>query len=136
MNFITGYTQMSKPGKFILSSDYATLANDSDTEIITINIPAVSLGAGATTTYSGTVVVGTAGAPIETDINYSLTSHRWVGNFLFVVESTYFVNILVYRDSPVTAKAIAVVFNYTGGSTTLNARTITVRVRSFVPPFS
>ena len=133
---------MAKIAKYILNSDFATLANDSDTTEITVSIPATSIGSGSTQTYSSTATLGTIGAPIEMDINYSMTSQRYVGDFLFVVENdtvagdTYYISTQVYRSSSTAIKVLAVAYKPGAGSVTKTARTITVKVRSFLPPFS
>jgi hypothetical protein len=131
---------MSKPEKYIFNTDYATLANNSATITCTVSIPADAIGAGATQTYTNTATVGIAGSPIEYDINYSLTAHRWKGNSLSIVENdslpTQYQGIInVYRNSATTITVQVVLFNGSASSITKTARTVTVRVRSFIPPF-
>lgn len=132
---------MPKPAKYILNTDYATLANDSDTTTITVSIPATSIAAGATQVYTGTGTVGTTGSPIEFDVNYSMTTTRWKTPELMFVEgsgaSTYQGYINVYKSAAATVTVQVVVF-YGGpsASITKTARTVTVRVRTFIPPFA
>jgi hypothetical protein len=128
-----------KPKKYILSSDYATIGNDSDTVTITVAIPATSISAGVTQTYNNTATVGTVGAPIEYDINYPLSSRRWKTPQLFFVENTSTINqyqgyINVFRSSTNVVKVFVTVF-YGGPSASVvkTARTVTVRVRTFLP---
>ena len=129
------------PGKYILNSDYATLANDSATVECAVSIPATSITSGSTQFYDNTVTVGTAGSPMECDINCSLSSERWTGTQMLFIEnnataSMYQGNVIVYRNSATTVKVRVAVSYFLGGSITKNARTITVRIRTFVPPFS
>lgn len=131
----------NKPDKFISNSDYATIANDSDTITFTVNIPATSIAIGATQTYTGSATVGTIGSPIEYDINYPLSARRWKTPELFFVEgsgtSTYQGYINVYKSGATTVTAQVTVF-YGGplASITKTSRTVTVRVKSFIPPFA
>lgn len=131
----------TKPAKFISNSDYATIANDSQTITIIVSIPATSIGLGATQTFSGSGEVGNIGSPIEYDINYPLSTRRWKTPELFFVEGTgtsaYQGYINVYKSGPTTVTVQVAVF-YGGplASITKTARTVTVRVKSFIPPFS
>ncbi len=141
-SYTIGYTAMNdKPEKFILNSDYATLANNSETISCVVTIPATSIASGVTQTFDNTVSVGSAGSPMECDINYSLTSDRWSGQQMLFVENTgtpsqYQGNVVVYRNSPTTVRVRVAVSYFGPGSITKTARTVTVRIRSFVPPFS
>lgn len=133
---------MPRPAKYILSTYFATLANDSSTTTIIVSIPADAIGAGETQTYTGTATVGTAGSPIEYDINYSLSATRWKTPELLFVENAggatqYQGYINVYKSAASTVTVQVVVF-YGGpsASITKTARTVTVRVRTFIPPFA
>ena len=132
---------MSRPARYITSSDYATIANDSNTITISVTIPATSIAAGASQVYTGTGTVGTIGSPIEYDINYPLSTRRWKSNSFLFVENTgtasqYQGDINVYKSDATTVTVQVVVF-YGGpsASVTKTARTVTVRVRTFLPPF-
>lgn len=131
----------SKPIKFISNSDYATLANDSSTETITVNIPATSIGIGATQAYTGSITLGTAGSPIEYDINYPSSTRLWKTPELLFVEGTfpnqYQGYITLYKSGATTVTMQVTVF-YGGpnASTTKTARAVTARVRTFIPPFN
>jgi hypothetical protein len=132
---------MNKPAKFIMNSDYATLANDSDTTTISVSIPATSITSGTPQTYTGTATVGTIGSPIEFDINYSMSARRWKTPALFFVENTgaanqYQGNVNVYKSAASTVTVQVVVFYGGAGSITKTARTVTVRVKTFIPPFN
>lgn len=132
---------MSKPAKFILNSDYATLANDSDTTTITVTIPATSISSGVSQVFTNTVIVGTIGSPIEFDVNYSMSDRIWkTPELLFVENSTlssaYQGYINVYKSDANTVTVQVMVFYGGSGSITKNARTVTVKVRTFIPPFS
>jgi len=124
-----------------MSSDYATIANDSETVTITVAIPATSITAGTPQVFTGSGIVGSTGSPIEYDINYPLSTRRWKSNAFFFVEnassaSQYQGDINVYKSDATTVTVQVVVF-YGGpsASVTKTARTVTVRVRTFVPPF-
>lgn len=131
----------AKPLKFILNSDYASLKNDSITNTITLNVPATTITAGNSKTYSSEYTVGVSGAPMDFDINYSMTTQRFIGSMMTAVEingnSTYQISIMIFRSSATNIKVKANLF-YGGpnASVTTNARTITVRTRTFIPPFA
>lgn len=131
-----------KPLKFIINSDYATLKNDSDTETVILPVPAGdSISSAGYKTYTADVTVGSAGAPMEWQINYSAGTQRFVAPELQVVENTgsgnqYQGYVYIYRTSATTARLAVSYFNGTGGLVTTNARTITATIRTFIPPFS
>ena len=124
-----------------MSSDYATLANDSDTTTITVSIPATSIAVGATQLYTGTAALGEIGSPIEYDINYSMNSKVFKANVLQFIENDstinqYQGNIFVYKSAANTVTVRVVIFNSGDATITKTARTVTVRVRTFIPPFA
>lgn len=130
-----------KPEKYILNSDFATLANDSETTVITVNIPNTNIGAGSSEVLTGTGTLGTSGSPIEYDINYSLSSRQWKTPELLFVENAGAANqyqgyIDAYKSDATTITVSVVIFNGTLSPITKNARTVTVRVRTFIPPFN
>lgn len=132
---------MNRPEKFILNTDYTTLANDSGTVVCTVLIPGDAIGATSSQMYTGTATAGVAGSPIEYDINYSLTTHRWKTTSLTFVENDgsptqYQGDINVYRNSPTSVTVQVVLYNGSASPITKTARTVTVRVRSFIPPFN
>lgn len=133
---------MSKPKKYILNSEFATLKNDSDTKTITVSIPATSIpGGGTIQTYTGTATLGDVGSPIEYDINYSSTTRRWkTARFDFVenegLGTQYQGAVFIYKSGASTVTVRVVVFNGNAGAVTKNARTVTVRVRTFLSPFN
>lgn len=131
---------MSRPKKYILNSDFATLKNDSDTTTITVNVPATSLPPGIQT-YTSTASIGLSGSPIEYDINYSLNSKRWVTTRFEFVENEgsaieYQGTVFVYKSGESIVTVKVVVFNGSASSITKIARTVTVRARTFLSPFN
>lgn len=133
---------MSKPKKFIVSSDFATLKNDSATTTVTVNIPATSIAGGGTIeTYSNTVTIGEVGSPIEYDINYSATTRRWKTTRFEFVENEgtgtqYQGAIFIYKNGPSSVVVSVNVFNGNAGAVIKTARTVTVRIRTFLSPFN
>lgn len=133
---------MSKPKKFILNSDFATIKNDSVTSTITINIPADNIpGNGTIQIYSGSATLGKSGSPIEYDVNYSSTSRRWKTARVEFVENEGLPNqyqgaIFIYKSGASTVTARVAVFNGSPNTITKYARTVTVRVRTFLSPFN
>ena len=126
----------AKPLNFILNTDYATLKNDSTTQTITLSLPATTLTAGRPVLVSTTSTVGVSGAPMDFDINYSMTTARYITNFIQINETQYSATIALFRSGANTVKVKASMF-YGGpsASITCTARTVTVRVRTFIPPF-
>lgn len=139
--YTIGYMSMPKPAKFILSSDYATLANDSDTLQCVVSIPATSIGgSGTVQNYTNTVDIGTIGSPIEYDIQNSMSTQRWKSQQPLFIENTSTANqyqyyVKVYKSSATTVTVLVSIFRGGPGAITKTARTITVNVRSFIPPF-
>lgn len=130
------------PNQAIISSGFASLANDSDSIPVTINIPAgvaVPLFP-STLTYSTTLAIGSIGAPMNYDINYSASTLRFKTNELQFVENASAANpyqglVKAYRSSP-TEISVYVVIGRGGSAVNTNARTVTVRVSTYLPPFS
>lgn len=138
---------MDTPAQYRLTTDYGTLKNDSDTVVITVNIPGGiddllygAIPSGATQQYSNTAVCGVAGSVMEYTINYSMTSHNFVTNRLNVEEVSdlttrpYSVMVSVIRVGANTVKVLVTVYNYPSGNNLKNLRTVTVTVRTFLPP--
>lgn len=131
-----------KPLKYILNSDYATLKNDSDTETVILAVPSGdSISAGAYRTYTSDIVVGSPGAPMEWQINYSAGTQKFIAPEIQVVENTgsgnqYQGYVFIYRASPTTARLVVSYYNGTGSTVTTNARSVTATIRTFIPPFS
>jgi hypothetical protein len=135
---------MPKSEKYIMSSDYATLANDSNTATITVPIPATSITSGTPQEYTSVADIGTIGSPIEYDISSSMTNTIWKGTagyYCLFVENTGAANqyqyiVFVLKSSATQVTVRVIVFYGGGGSITKTARTVTVRVRTFIPPFA
>lgn len=130
----------AKPLNFILNSDYATIKNDSTTQTFTLSVPATTLTTGDPYILSQSFTAGVTGAPIDCDINYSMTTLRVLGLSAFAVENTstasqYSVVINIFRDSETTIKLKVNIYPVFV-PVTLTARTITIRVRTFIPPFA
>lgn len=126
--------------KYIGNSDYASLKNDSDTTTLTVSIPGTNIGAGVTQIYDNTLTIGSRGAPMEYDLECSITSKRFKTMEMVVVENAsaanqYSVVCRVIRSSATQIKLKVIIFNYSGSTLTKNARTVTLRVRTFIPPF-
>ena len=151
-----GYIQirhiMTKPSNFIQNSDYATLKNDGN-NTVSFTIPgSIAIPSSGTYSYSATydVIVGSNGAVTKTFINSSVDSTKWfftpqlqivatgVDSVAGVVDYDYFVYIT--RVNATTSRMNVLIPNDggTGGTLTTEttARTITVKVSSFLPPFT
>jgi len=133
---------MGRPLKYIVNTDYATLKNDSDTTTVTISVPAGdSIPAGGYKSYTSSVTVGTAGAPMEFQIYYSSGTQRWLTPALLVVENAgspttqYQGYVSIYRSTATIATIRVDYFNPNGSPVSTTARTITGYVRTYLPPF-
>lgn len=122
-----------------MSSDYTSLKNDSVTQTFTLNIPAVTL---TTKPYilSSIFTAGVSGAPMDCTINYSMTSLKIPGFQTIAVEnalsaSQYTTVINIFRDSATTIKLKVNIYPVSLPCT-INARTVTLSVRTFIPPFA
>ena len=131
-----------KPLKFIINTDFATLKNDSNTISGIITVPAgVNIPSGVYLTYTSDIVVGTIGAPMECQLNYSAGTQRWVTDNIQVTENTFTANqydgtIFIYRLNQTTARVQITYFNGTGGAVNTKSRTVSVTIRTFIPPFN
>lgn len=133
---------MSKAQRFNVSSDYATLRNDSTTQTLTISVPNTdSISAGGYKNYTVDITIGTIGAPMEWQISYSSGTQKWLGNNLQVVENAgagnqYQGNVYIYRTSATNVRMTLSYYNGTGSPITTKARTVTATLRTYIPPFS
>jgi hypothetical protein len=132
----------ARPLNFTLNTDYATLKNDSNTQTITLSLPATTLTTTTPVYFSAAYTAGVSGAPMDFDINYSMTSQRFIANFLqieenFTTTNWYDVVIKLFRSGATTVKVkVSMFYGGPSASITSNARTVTVRIRTFTPPFS
>lgn len=130
--------------KFISSTDYTTLKNDSELVSVSATIPAsTAVGAGATVTYTGDVTVGTAGSPMLVTVREPINSRY----LLYAGPIQY-----VYISGPDQLQGFVTVFKtsatnvrikidlYNGGGAPVNTegvtRTFTAYIRTYLPPFS
>ena len=133
---------MSKPKKFILNTDFTTLKNDSETKTITVNIPGDLIpGGGTVQIYSGNATLGLSGSPIEYDTNYSSSTRRWKTSRIEFVENEgsgtqYQGAIFIYKSGISTVTVRVAIVNGNAGAVTKTARTVTVRVKTFLSPFN
>jgi hypothetical protein len=71
-----------------------------------------------------------------------MTTQRWKTASLAFVENdtspttAYQGNVFVYRSSATQVTVLVIVFNGNAGAVTKTARTVTVRVRTYLPPFA
>jgi len=131
----------SKPLKFILNSNYATLKNDSVTTTVTVTIPGGDSIAGSSyRSYTADVSVGSIGAPMEVQINYSIGSQRFAVGSMQIIENAgtgtqYQGTVSVQRPSASVARLRVDYFNGNVGAITTVARTATAYIRTYLPPF-
>lgn len=131
---------MSKPLKYILNSDYATLANDSEPTTITVSIPAgTAIPVGDTVQYTGTATIGNAGAPLYYTIMASNDNRRYITKQLSVNGGDYTngpsILVRVNRSSATTVIVRVFAYAISPGTVTV-AQTFTVNIRTLVPPFN
>ena len=136
-----------KPENFILTSDYATLANDGR-DTITVTIPGSQIVPGGTARqWTGSKIVGVPGAFEITQLSYTGLSGRLAGPISFLLRRgnvvgigafDYPIRLQVARTSPDEITAVAEIWNMWAESLTTNASpiTFTFYVSTFIPPFS
>jgi len=137
---------MTKPGRFVLSTDYATLKNDASTST-TITIPASQvIAAGSQYIVTSDVVVGQTNAGLRGQISSSKDSNkRYLGTYQSRVRSglitgfpaTYDLNVYAARLSSNTVRVTVTVFNpYSDPLTTATGdETFTIYLTTFLSPF-
>lgn len=130
-----------RPEQFILTGDYATVAND-DNATFTITVPgSVVLAPGASMQWTETKQVGVQGGFDILQIEYTGSNGRLAGP-ITILERTgtaiYNVRFQVSRTSPTEITAFAEIFNGSGSTLTTNSSPITATfyVSTFIPPFS
>lgn len=146
---------MTKPEQFISTTDYSTLKND-DVQTLTFVIPgSIVIPASAPYYYVQTQTIqvgGVLGATARVEINTSRESSIWYsGSVLQVVadgtwsiagggEYPYY--IFVSRTSATTVTARVYIPNDGGAfgagslTTEATARTVNIRIATFLPPFA
>ena len=141
---------MTKPSNFILDTDFTTYKNDAIGSIVFTIPGSISIPVNTSYKASYSTTLGTAGAPSRAFINSSASPANWyVGQSLQVVADgidslfgpyQYFYIIYITRTGPNTVTANVQIDNYGFGSGTLTtettARTITVKLATFIPPFA
>lgn len=140
---------MVKPSQFILNTDYATLKNDA-TGSFSFVIPAsIVIPAFDYYTASYNLTIGTAGAPARTFINSSQSPTLWFlgANLQIQIDGVdsisgpvvYGCFIYISRSASNVVTATVVIYNTNGVgnlTTESTARTITIKVNTFLPPFA
>ena len=141
---------MTKPSNFVLDTDFPTYKNDAS-GTITFNVPgSINIAPNTSYTASYTTTVGTKGAPSRAYINSSANPSNWfVGQSLQIIAdgidslfgpTPYSYIVFITRNSPNTVTATVRIDNYAFGSGTLTTestvRTITVKLATFIPPFT
>lgn len=136
---------MSKPERFIYSSDFATLKNDDDgTTTVTIVGGAV-IAPGATYTVSSDLTVGTQLGEGRIRISSSkLGSSKFYAGYLGVNRNgtvsgspaPYTIYALVSRISPTQSRCICIIQNPYPSNLTCEAgnETFTFKINTFIPP--
>jgi hypothetical protein len=136
---------MSKPERFIYSSDFATLKND-DNGVTTVTIVSNAVvGAGATYTVSSDLTVGSQLGEGRIRISSSkLGSSKYYAGFLGVNRTgtvsgspaPYTLYALVYRINATQMRCICIIQNPNGAALTCAAgdETFTFKVNTFIPP--
>jgi len=135
---------MSKPENFILTSDFATLKNDSQAQTASVVFPAsIAVAINGTAEYHTDISAGSAGAAIRCRIKSSKFSSKWLASPQVIYSRTgsaglYTMVAYVYLVSAGTVRCSVSVFNNTGSAMTTEAgaETIDFNVSTFIPPFA
>jgi len=141
---------MPKPSNFILTTDYSTYKNDAIGSIVFTIPGSISIAANTSYKASYNLAIGTQGAPSRAFINSSASPSQWfVGPMLQVVcdgidsffgATPYYYYITILRTAPNVVTVNVEISNYAFGAGTLTTettpRTITVKLATFIPPFS
>lgn len=136
---------MSKPERFTLNSDYASLKNDGITTL-TVTFNHATIAASTTVVETATAVVGQAGATDRAQIHSSKLGSRYPGNMLVVFRTgsdgvnpaPYSIYAELFRSSPTVVTASVSVRNPYGVtiSTEPGSETFTFYIATFIPPFA
>lgn len=127
---------MPKLKRFISSTDYTTLKNDSDSVSVSVSIPAgQAIGPGASATWSTDVTVGSTGAPMFSTIKWSGNNLPIPGEIIQFVPTNFTGYVFVSRPTATTARITALLLNSDIVSRNTAAATFTAYIRTFIPPF-
>lgn len=137
----------SKAEKFIMSTDFATIKNDSDVATTTLTVPGSQNVAGASLkSWSEDIVIGTVNAPMTFYLKHSANNKYYNCFVLDYIatgtvsgsSATYDVGIFVYRLNTTTVRLTASIYNPYGTTLTTEAtsRTVSLYVRTYLTPFN
>ena len=137
---------MTKPQRFILTTDYATLKNDA-TGTISVTLPSsASIGAASTSSWTTALTIGESGSSFRARITSSAGGGSFVGNSVVYISTSgaslsgssigFDLYIAVHRTSSTELSLTAFIPNPYGSTLTINnlSRTITASVATFLPP--
>lgn len=132
------------PENFIITSDFATLKNDSTAVTASVVIPsAYVVASGASAEWHSDIVAGTKGAAMRARIRSSKYGSRWLAapqtNYTRTGSlGTYTLVAYVYLVSAGTLRCSVSLSNPAGSSMTTEAGTETIdfSVSTFIPPFA
>lgn len=136
----------SKAEKFIMSTDFATIKNDSDVNTTTISLAGSRvISAGSVYSQTSDITLGTVNAPMTFYIKHSQNDKylvssplQYVANGLVSgVSQQYTATVFVYRLNSTTIRMQLSVYNFYSNTLTTEstARTITLYVKTYLTPF-
>ncbi|SIC60149.1 hypothetical protein [Mycobacteroides abscessus] len=136
---------MSKPERFIYSSDFATLKNDDDGLTTVTVVGGAVIGAGATYAVSSDLTVGSQLGESRIRISSSkIGSSRHYAGYLGVNRTgtvggspfSYTIYALVSRINATQVRCICIIQNPYGAALTAAAgnETFTFKINTFIPP--
>jgi hypothetical protein len=140
---------MTKPGNFILTSDYATIANDGQATG-TVAVPAsVAVPANGSRSFSTDLTVGGQGAATRSRIQSSKIGSKFyvgsvlasenTGTVLGIPGSPYTTYAFITRINATTARLLVYIPNPYSDPLTSDygsVETFTFVINTFVPPFA
>lgn len=138
---------MTKPSKFILTTDFPTLKND-DTQAGQLVLPgSLTVASGGNVTGTGDVTMGQLGAVIRGRIASTKNSDIFYSGQAIVFDrvgtfagspAPYPMACFMYRISATVVRFVVYIPNPYGGTLTLEAGTdtITLQANTFITPFT
>lgn len=137
---------MSKPERFQLTTDFATLKNDAQGQVSLALPNGASWGAGATGTFEAFLDIGSINAPMRVQMKSDRYGDNWCPGTSLQSQVTFNVGGSVYDDyvvinlervSPTRVRLYCLIPNFSPFTMTIvgATQTITASINTFLSPF-
>lgn len=137
---------MTKPQRFILDSDYASLKNDSKGRIALVIPSGAVIPAGGSVTWSSELEIGTRNATMRTQMVSSLVPDQWTPGNMRAIDMLMNYSgspsletgmVSVIRVSPTRIRLYCTHFNFAPFNiSVITGQTVTADVVTFLSPFN